>query len=171
MLAAEIPFIASRDGTMPRFFGRANANGSPTTSLWVTNGLVQLFLIITLFANSTYQALFSIASVAILVPYIFSGAYAALLAIRGEAGAKTQDLVIGAVATIYGIWLVYAAGPSYLFMCAILYAPGILVYWIARRQAEARIFHPAESVIAVLLVIAGVAAAWLMYTGAINPLS
>ncbi|WP_158801524.1 arginine-ornithine antiporter [Acidisoma sp. L85] len=171
LLAAEIPFVASRDGTMPRFFGRANANGSPTTSLWVTNGLVQLFLLITLFANSTYQALFSIASVAILVPYIFSGAYAALLAIRGEAEAKIRDLVIGLVATVYGIWLVYAAGTSYLFMCAILYAPGILIYWVARRQLKLRLFHPAEAVIAALLIVAGVAAAWLMYTGAINPLS
>lgn len=67
MLAAEIPFVAARDGTMPRFFGHAGPTGPPTTSLWITNGLVQLFLIVTLFANSTYQALFSIASVAILV--------------------------------------------------------------------------------------------------------
>ncbi|MBW4024043.1 MAG: arginine-ornithine antiporter [Proteobacteria bacterium] len=171
MLAAEIPFVSSRDGTMPRFFGHANANGSPTTSLWITNGLVQLFLIITLFANSTYQALFSIASVAILVPYIFSGGYAALLALRGEAVNKPLDLLIGLVATIYGVWLVYAAGPSYLFMCAILYAPGILIYWIARKQMKLRVFHPFEAAIAALLVVAGVAAAWLMHTGAINPLS
>lgn len=171
MLAAEIPFIASRDGTMPGFFGKANSKGAPTTSLWVTNGLVQLFLIITLFANSTYQALFSIASVAILVPYIFSGAYAALLAIRGQAEAKNLDLIIGLVATIYGVWLVYAAGASYLFMCAILYALGIPIYWLARKQAKLEAFHIIETVIAVLLVVAGVAAAWLMYTGAINPLS
>jgi len=171
MLAAEIPFVASRDGTMPRFFGHANPQGSPTSSLWITNGLVQLFLIITLFANSTYQALFSIASVAILVPYIFSGAFAALLAIRHDAAASRRDLVIGIIATIYGIWLVYAAGATYLFMCAILYAPGILFFWLARREGRQRIFQPAEAVIAALLVIAGLAAAWLMYTGAISPLS
>ncbi|HUZ64624.1 MAG TPA: arginine-ornithine antiporter [Acetobacteraceae bacterium] len=171
MLAAEIPFIAARDGTMPRFFGHANEKGSPTISLWITNGLVQLFLIITLFANSTYQALFSIASVAILVPYIFSGAYAAKLALTGDAGAQRQDLLIGAVATIYGIWLVYAAGPTYLFMAAMLYAPGIIFYAIARRQGKARLFHPIEAFIAVLLIVAGVTAAWLIYTGAITPLS
>lgn len=171
MLAAEIPFVASRDGTMPRFFGHANPQGSPTSSLWITNGLVQLFLIITLFANSTYQALFSIASVAILVPYIFSGAYAALLALRHDAAANGRDLVIGIIATIYGIWLVYAAGAAYLFMCAILYAPGILFFWLARREGKRRIFQPAEAVIAALLVISGLVATWLMYTGAISPLS
>jgi arginine:ornithine antiporter/lysine permease len=171
MLAAEIPFIASRDGTMPRFFGHANDKGSPTTSLWITNGLVQLFLIITLFANSTYQALLSIASVAILVPYIFSGAYAAKLALAGEADARKLDLLIGSVATIYGIWLVYASGPAYLFMAAMLYAPGIIFHVIARRERAARLFQPVEALVAALLVVAALAAAWLIYTGAITPLS
>jgi amino acid transporter len=124
-LAAEIPHVAARDGTMPRFFGGENASGAPATSLWITNVLVQLFLIVTYFANSTYLALFSIASVAILVPYAFSGAYAAKLAITGEAyGAgenRTRDLAAGLVATVYGIWLVYAAGPALLFMAAMLY--------------------------------------------------
>jgi hypothetical protein len=32
------------------------------------------------------------------------------------------------------IQLVYAAGPSYLLMCAVLFAPGILVYMQARRE-------------------------------------
>ena len=171
MLAAEIPFAAARDGTMPRFFGRANAEDSPTTSLWVTNGLVQAFLVVTLFASSTYQALFSIASVAILVPYIFSGAYAAKLALTGATGAWRRDLASGAVATAYGVWLVYAAGAGYLFMAAMLYAPGIVFYCMARREAHARMFQPLEAVIAALLVIAGVAAAWLIHTGAITPLS
>ena len=171
MLAAEIPFAAARDGTMPRFFGRANAEDSPTTSLWVTNGLVQAFLVVTLFASSTYQALFSIASVAILVPYIFSGAYAAKLALAGAAGTWRRDLASGVVATAYGIWLVYAAGAGYLFMAAMLYAPGIVFYCMARREAHARMFQPFEAVIAALLVIAGVAAAWLIHTGAITPLS
>ncbi|TIP31806.1 MAG: arginine-ornithine antiporter, partial [Mesorhizobium sp.] len=80
-------------------------------------------LVITLFAQSTYQALFYIASTAILVPYIFSGAFAAKLALTGESyqggEGRTGPLVAGVLATIYGLWLVYAAGPAYLFMCAI----------------------------------------------------
>jgi arginine:ornithine antiporter/lysine permease len=174
MLAAEIPHVAARDGTMPRFFGGENAQGAPATSLWITNGLVQIFLIVAFFANSTYQALFSIASVAILVPYAFSGAYAAKLAITGEAyGAgdgRTRDLIAGLVATIYGIWLVYAAGPAFLFMAAILYAPGIIFYVIARRETGQKSFTPIEALIAVVLILAAIAAAYLMWTGAIKPL-
>lgn len=174
MLAAEIPHVAARDGTMPRFFGGENAQGAPATSLWITNVLVQLFLIVTYFANSTYQGLFSIASVAILVPYAFSGAYAAKLAMTGETydngESRTRDLVAGLVATVYGIWLVYAAGPAFLFMAAMLYAPGIIFYVIARRETGGKSFTPIEAMLAVGLIAAGIAAAYLMSTGAIKPI-
>ena len=174
MLAAEIPHVAARDGTMPRFFGGENAQGAPATSLWITNGLVQLFLIVAFFANSTYQGLFSIASVAILVPYAFSGAYAAKLAITGEAyhagEGRTRDLIAGLVATVYGVWLVYAAGPAFLFMAAMLYAPGIIFYVIARRETGEKSFTLIEALIAVALIIAGIAAAYLMWSGAIKPI-
>ena len=140
LLAAEIPHAAAKDGTMPKFFGGGERTRRAVISLTVTNLLVQAFLIITLFAQSTYQALFYIASTAILVPYIFSGAYAAKLAITGEgygAGETAQPgAVPGVLATVYGLWLVYAAGPAYLFMCAILYAPGIVFFVWARRESR-----------------------------------
>ncbi|WP_371349293.1 arginine-ornithine antiporter [Ancylobacter sp. IITR112] len=174
LLAAEIPHVAARDGTMPGFFGAESARGVPSTSLLITNLLVQLFLVITLFAQSTYQALFSIASAAILVPYIFSGAYAAKLALTGEsykAGeGRTGALLLGLLATVYGLWLVYAAGPSYLFMCAVLYALGIPFYIWARREAGQRTFHPVEALIALALLAVGLFAAYEMWTGAVSPL-
>lgn len=174
LLAAEVPHVAGKDGTMPKFFGHENARGVPSTSLIITNLLVQAFLIITLFAQSTYQALFSIASVAILVPYVFSGAYAAKLAITGESYQAGENrngaLIIGLVATIYGLWLLYAAGLSYLFMCAILYAPGIIFFIWARRENKQRLFHPVEAVLALALVAAGLYAAYEMWTGAVSAL-
>ncbi len=174
LLAAEIPHVAGKDGTMPKFFGHENARGVPSTSLVITNLLVQAFLVVTLFAQSTYQALFYIASAAILVPYIFSGAYAAKLAITGEgygaAESRNGALVIGLVATVYGLWLVYAAGLSYLFMCAVLYAPGVAFYVWARRENRERIFHPVEAGLAAALVAVGLYAAYQMWTGAVSAL-
>ncbi len=141
LFAAEVPYRAAKEGMMPAIFATENAQGSPSGSLWITNILVQLFLILTLYANSTYLALFYIASTAILVPYVFSGAYAFKLALTGEAyGAgesRMRDMVFGFIATLYGAWLIYAAGPNYLLMCALLYAPGIVVYWWARRAQNA----------------------------------
>jgi arginine:ornithine antiporter / lysine permease len=175
LLAAEVPYVAAKDGVMPRFLAGENAQGAPANALWLTNGFVQLFLIITYFANSTYQALFSIASVAILVPYALSGAYAVKIAVRREgyaaAESNTRDLAIGLIATIYGIWLVYAADPKYLFMAAILYAPGLGFYLWARRETGERAFTPSERALAFALVVAACAAAYLLATGAISPLA
>lgn len=172
LLAAEVPFIASQDGTMPGVFSAENSKHSPTVSLWVTNGLVQVFLIITFFASATYTALFTIASAAIMVPYVLSGAYALMIALKGDGYANgestTRDIIIGLLATAYGLWLVYAAGPKYLFLCAMLYAAGILVYIWARAERKQAIFKGIEPLLALGLAIAGAAAAYFLWTGALT---
>ena len=174
LFAAEIPYRAAREGMMPDVFAAENGKGSPAGSLWITNILVQVFLVVTLYANSTYLALFYIASTAILVPYVFSGAYAFKLALTGEsydAGeARGRDMFIGLVATVYGAWLIYAAGPNYLLMCALLYAPGILVYWWARNARGEKAFTIAEALIAAGIVIAAAFAGYWMWTGAMSAL-
>ena len=174
LFAAEIPYRAAREGMMPSVFAAENEKGSPSGSLWITNILVQIFLIITFYANSTYLALFYIASTAILVPYVFSGAYAFKLALTGESyGAgegRGRDMFIGLVATAYGAWLIFAAGPNYLLMCALLYAPGILIYWWARSARGEKAFSATDAIIAVGVVVAAGIAGYWMWTGAISAL-
>jgi arginine:ornithine antiporter/lysine permease len=135
---------------------------------------VQIFLIITLYANSTYLALFYIASTAILVPYVLSGAYALKLAMTGEGYAPTEgngwDMFVGLVATVYGAWLIYAAGPKYLLMCALLYAPGILVYGWARNVRGEKAFSTIDVAIAAAIVLAAGFAGYMMWTGALSAL-
>lgn len=174
LFAAEIPYRAAREGVLPRVFGTENKNGSPAGALWITSVLVQIFLIVTLYSNSTYLALFYIASTAILVPYVLSGAYAVKLALSGDGYAagesRGRDMFTGAVATVYGIWLVYAAGPNYLFMCAILYALGVPIYWWSRLERGEKAFSSVELALAAGIVIAAAIAAYLMWAGAISAL-
>ena len=174
VFAAEIPYRAAKEGMMPAMFAQENSNGSPSGSLWITNICVQLFLIITFYFNSTYLSLFYIASTAILVSYVLSGAYALKLAVTGESygsnAGRNKDMFVGFVATIFGIWLIYAAGSRYLLMCALLYAPGILIYWWARNARAEKSFNATEGVIAAGIVIAAIAAGYLMWTGALSAL-
>jgi len=175
LLCAEIPYTCGKDGTFPKWFAGENANGSPANSLWITNGLIQLFLILSFFSKNAYNFFYFIASVAILPPYVFSGAYALKLAIVGEtygAGdrSRNRDMIVGAIATIYGLWLVYAAGLQYLLMCMVLFAPGIIVYAWARRERGARAFTGVEVVIALAIVALALFAAWQLWTGELNPL-
>lgn len=173
LLCAEIPFSCGHDGTFPKWFAYENKNGAPANALWATNLLIQAFLVLSLFSQSAYQFFYFIASVAILPPYVFSGAYALKLALSGEGYAagngRARDIVIGALATLYGLWLVYAAGLDYLLMCTVLFAPGIVVYVMARRERGEPAFTGAETLIAALIGILAIVAIGLMWTGRISP--
>ena len=118
--------------------------------------MIQLFLIIILFQQSTYLMLVNITTAAALVPYVFSGAYGLRLSASGvsydgQPLARRRDMGIALIATLYGLWLVYAAGLHYLLLVTLLYAPGIGVYWLARRQHGARRLNNLERLITVLL--------------------
>jgi len=173
LLAAEIPYLAGKDGIFPKVFGKLNANGSPAAALWLTNGLVQLFLVITLFSSAGYLALLSLATSMILIPYLLCGLYALIVAVRGEGypagdAARNKDIAIGLIASVYGVWLIYAAGPSYLFLSMALYAPGVLFYLKAKSERGEKPFKGFEAAIAAVVVVLGIYAAYLLATGAIR---
>lgn len=165
LLAAESLFTPAGGGVMPKWLGRTNDKGVPANALWLTNGMVQLFLVVTLFSNASYLALFSLATAMILVPYLFSAAYGLSLAWRGE-GAKDArhrtDMPVAALATVYCVWLLYAAGFKYLLLSALLYVPGVLLYGWAKRERQERVFTVWEwAILAALVLLAGVAATLL----------
>lgn len=173
LLAAETLFTPASGGVMPAFLARSNSHGVPANALWVTNGLVQLFLVLTLVSNATYQALISLATSMILIPYLFSAIYATRIALRGDGyspaeNTRGRDALIGAAASIYCCWLLYAAGPKYLLLSAILYAPGVLVYGWAKRERAARLFKPFEAAILTALLALAALAGWLLSTGALG---
>lgn len=173
LLAAELPYVSAKDGVMPQWLTKENRNGSPSASLWLTNGLTQAFLLLVLFSESTYEALYSMASVAILLPYLFSSLYQLKLSITGEGyvaeESRMKDLLLGAIATLYSVWLIYAAGLSYLLMVAILYAVGIVFYIKARREKGEKAFQLHEWVWAAIILLAAVVAIILMMKGTISP--
>ena len=170
LLCAEIIFSSAKDHTMPEFLRKENANHVPVNALWLTNGLIQLFLIITLFNDATYLKLLYLATSMILVPYFWSSAYAVLLAVRGEtyendAGQRNKDLLIALISTIYAVWLVYAAGVQYLLLSALLYAPGAILFAKAKREVGQAVFTNIEKVIFVVVLIGAGIAAYGLYDG------
>jgi arginine:ornithine antiporter/lysine permease len=170
LLCAEILFAAANDHTMPAFLRKENANHAPVNALWLTNAMVQLFLIITLFSASTYLSLIYLATSMILVPYLWSAAYALLLAVRGETYEndgrdRTKDLLIGAIAVIYAVWLVYAGGTKYLLLSALLYAPGVILFAKAKRELGKPVFTNIEKLIFVVVILGAVVAAYGLYDG------
>ncbi|HDS1696091.1 MULTISPECIES: arginine-ornithine antiporter [Pseudomonas] len=170
LLCAEIMFAAAKDHTMPEFLRRENAKQVPANALWLTNAMVQIFLVITLFSNSTYLSLIYLATSMILVPYLWSAAYAFLLALRSETyeqalAERKKDLLIGGIALLYAVWLLYAGGVKYLLLSALLYAPGAILFAKAKREVGQPVFTNVEKLIFAAVVIGALVAAFGLYDG------
>ncbi|WP_121640337.1 arginine-ornithine antiporter [Virgibacillus sp. Bac330] len=138
LFAAELPYVTAKDKVFPKWLAKENKNHAPVNSLWLTNGLIQLFLITLLFSEAAYNFMFSLATSAILIPYMLSAFYQVKLTMTGEGyeveEKRAKERVIGFIASIYALWLVYAAGISYLLLTMLLYAPGIILYKRALKE-------------------------------------
>ena len=170
LLCAEILYATARDKTMPAFLTKENANHAPVNALWLTNGMIQLFLLITLFSAGTYTSLIYLASSMILVPYLWSAAYAVLLCARGEtygqaSAQRLKDLCIGGVALCYAVWLLYAGGVKYLLLSALLYAPGVILFAQAKREQRQPLFTHVEKGVFVCVMSGAGVAAYGLYSG------
>ncbi|MGE8215057.1 Arginine/ornithine antiporter [compost metagenome] len=173
LLCAEVLHAAAGDGTMPAFLARQNANEVPANALWLTNGLIQVFLLITLFSASTYTSLVLLGASMALVPYLFSAAYGVQVAWRGEgyadpAAPRRRDLVVALLATAYAVWLVYAGGLAQVLLSALLYAPGMLLFALAKRQHGQPVFTPLERLIAAAVLLVSAGAVWGLWQGSLS---
>lgn len=183
LLAAESLYTPAKGGgarntadasaVMPQWLGQQNAQGVPAHALWLTNGMVQLFLVLTLWSKASYLALISLSTAMILIPYLFSAIYGLKLAWTGEgAAAKTNSaraaVVFTALAAVYCTWLLYAAGLKYLLLSALLYAPGAVVYWMAKRQRAQPAFIGSEWAVLIGLLLLAAASACILADGTLT---
>src|SRR5690606_26263598 len=139
LLAAEVLHAAARAETMPAFLGRQNKHGVPDKALWLSNGVVQLFLLGTLFTDDTFVLIKNMASSMSLVPYFFVAGFGLLIAVRGDtyhgwSRRRVYELCIAAVATVYAVVLIVAGGFDYFVLSSLIYAPGTILFIIARRE-------------------------------------
>ena len=135
LLASEIMFNTSRGehGTGPHVFRITNSKGTPSGALWLSNLLVTASLLFAWQANTGYNVLIQLATAMTLAPYLLSS----LFALNESAKAAKPNpawLLVAAVSSIYGFWLVYAAGWNFWLASMLLYAVGIVFFMYGRRQ-------------------------------------
>ena len=163
LLAAEILYSASISETMPHFLSKENRNGVPGNALWLTNIVVQVFLILTLFAQYAFTLALELTSSMILVPYFLVAAYAFKLTWSGETYAgdlsdRRVEFAWAAIALVYTAGLIYAAGAKHLLLSAVIYGPGTILYFIARREQNRAVFTVPEMVLFAIAIIGAGAA-------------
>ena len=70
----------------------------------------------------------------------------------------------------YGIWMLYSSGLELTFIACILYAPGILVYALGKKERGRPVFErPYEMVLAIALAVLALIAIFMIATGRIRP--
>ncbi|OWV92768.1 arginine-ornithine antiporter [Rhizobium sp. R72] len=148
LVCAEVLYIAARTNDMPRLFGTENQNKVPAAALWLTNGIVQLFVISTYWSRDAFALMLNLTSAMSLIPYLFVAAFGFLLAKRGltydqKPEERNRDLIIASIAAIYTIFMIVAGGMKFVLLSALLYAPGTVLYFWARREQRKQIFNTA----------------------------
>ena len=135
-------------------------------------GLVQLLLILMLFTSESLDFMLDLTAALALIPYLLAAGYMLKLTATRETYADGKslgrDTVIAALATLYTLFLVYAAGFDKLLLSCILYAPGALLYLIARRERNLRVFRPFEAVLFAIIVCGAVVGVVFLVTGTIE---
>jgi arginine:ornithine antiporter / lysine permease len=164
LICAEVLFAAAKSKDMPNVFATENQNKVPAAALWLTNIVVQFFVITTYWSQDAFSLMLNLTSVMALIPFFLVSLYGFLVAKRGETyqtrpEERTRDLIIVGIAVIYTAFLIYAAGMKFLMLSAILYGPGTVLYFWTRREQNEKMFTLIEWLIflvAAVLCIVGI---------------
>jgi arginine:ornithine antiporter / lysine permease len=163
LLAAEVLHAAAQNRTMPSFLAHENKNKAPAAALWLTNIVIQVLLLVTFFAEYAFTLVLKMTSSMTLIPYFLVAAYGFKLAWTGETYAAAErgrvtDCVHGAIAAIYAVGMLVAGGTKFLLLSALLYAPGTILFALARREQKQAVFTRLEAIIFACIAIAAVIA-------------
>ncbi|WP_291582660.1 basic amino acid/polyamine antiporter [Clostridium sp. UBA6640] len=154
MLAAEIPYVAAKGGTMPKWFAKQNKNGAPSNSLLLTDILIQIFLLSLLLPalQSAYSNVLLIATTCILIPYLFSSLYA--IKVSREDKLEFKDMIISILASIYSLYVIFVVGIQYLGAAVIMYALGIGIYVKAKKEKNKKVTSKEKGAMTIIILLA-----------------
>jgi arginine:ornithine antiporter/lysine permease len=173
LMAAEVLLVAAKDRDMPRFLSRVNEQTDvPSAALLMTTVLIQIVLLVASLSDDAFNFALDLTSALSLIPFVLAAGYALKLCLSGETYAeqpagRRRELTIAAVATFYTLFLLVAAGPKFLLVSFIVYAPATVLFVMSRREQGRELFSPRELVIlavSILGAVAGVvalAAGWI----------
>jgi arginine:ornithine antiporter / lysine permease len=173
LMSAEVLFVAAKDDDMPPFLRRENSRSVPVAALVMTSVLITVVLAVTMFSDDAFTFALELCSSLSLIPYLLAAGYALRLALDKEAYAadpqrRRGELVVAALAVVYAVFLIIAAGPKYLLLSFVIYAPGTVLFVMSRRAQNRRVFSPLELALFVLAVVLAVLGVVGLATGLIT---
>jgi arginine:ornithine antiporter/lysine permease len=166
LMAAEVLYVAAKDDDMPRFLARTTRGDVPFNALLLTTILVQVVLVTTYFSADAFNFALDLTSALSLIPFLLAAGYALKLALAERS--RAAELIVAGLAVAYTIFLLVAAGPKFLLVSLIIYAPATLLFVKARREQNRQLFTGPELVILAVSVIGAVAGITALAAGWIS---
>jgi len=145
LICAEVMFAAGKSKDMPKMFAKTNANDVPHVAMWVTSIIIQIIVITTYWSRDAFSLMLNLTSATTLIPYFLVAAFGLMIAKRGETyevrpEERRRDLILAGIAVAYTLFMLYAGGLKYILLAAILFAPGSVLYYMARREQGLAVF-------------------------------
>ena len=144
LMQGQVPMAAARDGLFPEAFARVSKNGTPYFGLIISSLLITAMMILQY--GSSLVELFTkvilLATLASLVPYIYTSVAEILLLMRSDERFNKQRLrkagLLAALAFIYTFWAIIGSGIQTIAYGMLLFISGIPAYiWLEGRKLKA----------------------------------
>jgi arginine:ornithine antiporter / lysine permease len=173
LMSAEVLYVAAKDDDMPAFLQRANHRDVPVPALLMTTVLIQVMLVVVMFSEDAFNFALDLTSALSLIPFVLAAGYALKLAVTRETydvnpTGLGRELTVGLLATLYTLFLLFAAGPKFVLVSFIVYAPATILFVMARREQRRELFSGKELVILGVSVLGATAGVVSLATGSIS---
>ncbi|GEK27834.1 histidine-histamine antiporter [Furfurilactobacillus siliginis] len=171
-MLAELPqHAAAEDGSFPKAFAKVSKNNVPSFSIIVATCVIQVIIIIAHFDLNAYQMLLTVVGTMTVPPYLISELYLIKISRKegefaeGSKHSRGKALTIALLAFAYTLIMGFAAGPRYIAIAFIVYALGIPLYMVARKQHNKVTFTKRELVFAVIIVLVAIYGVYALIAG------
>ena len=174
LICAEVMFAAGKSKDMPAVFAKVNKNKVPVAAVWATTSVIQVVVISTYWSRDAFSLMLNLTSATTLIPYLFVAAYGLMIARRGETydkqpAERRRDLIMASLAVAYTLFMIYAGGLKFILLSAVIFAPGTVLYFIARREQGKPVFDKTSDWVVFGIIMAGaIYGIYGLATGAIS---
>lgn len=157
IITAEVPMSVARDGVFPKFLGKELKSGAAINSLIVNSVIMQVVFIISIFESNAFTQITNLATMMVLMPYIFSGLYLIKLAISSK---RVSHIIYASIAIVFCLYALSTAGFAGLSKMSIFYALGIIYIVIAAKENKTKMFDKKwEAILCAIITIIGILSA------------
>jgi APA family basic amino acid/polyamine antiporter len=138
LLSGQLPRAAALDGLLPARLAKVDARGTPVFSL-VLSSCLTMVLVMMNYTRGLVQAftfMILLATLATLLPYVFSSMTAVLLTLRDGSGTRRAGprLIVAVIGFAFSLWAIAGAGRDVVYWGFLLLIAGLPVYILMRRK-------------------------------------